>query len=556
MCAAFTPDKYEGFVSKQSVAQQRLIDQYSGSSADFDIIVVGSGMGGGILADDLVERLAGHGKRMLVLEAGSYLFPTHVYNFCRFPNSEVARQFAVKTFEQSGNMNSEFYIHEQPQLNFGGRSIFWSGLIPRIQPWELGFFPPNARAGIESRLDLAGKKMNESVSMGTIAQQVVQKLHSSPLIHDFAIEETPRALHQPYLNPDATPTNEFFVEPTGVFNTAELLVNQLELRSGGGQNQPLNMLLNHYVDEIKVLPNQRYELDVKNTINDQSKVFTAKHVVLAAGSLESPKILSRSPIVNQVAHQSLIGKGLTDHPTTDSVGGLVTHIHGMHLPRDSHAKIILYSRGRRDGGGVRYPFNVEINLNHEYWHLRENDPTNPRQSIHDQGKSILDLKFSFGNVLDLDNVMGGDDYVPSIQFRNLHHLKDLAENRFRLLAEWNKSFNDIWWTLNEVTHMVFSQFTEDGKTAEPTSWYGQSFNDFGHGTVHHAVGTLRMPWKDRINTGQYSSQSVVNEDLMVKGCNNLHVCDMSIMPFSSAANPVRTLAALALRLSEHLAQQV
>jgi choline dehydrogenase-like flavoprotein len=31
----------------------------------------------------------------------------------------------------------------------------------------------------------------------------------------------------------------------------------------------------------------------------------------------------------------------------------------------------------------------------------------------------------------------------------------------------------------------------------------------------------------------------------------LYVCDMSVMPFSSAANPVRSQVALALRLSRH-----
>jgi choline dehydrogenase-like flavoprotein len=39
----------------------------------------------------------------------------------------------------------------------------------------------------------------------------------------------------------------------------------------------------------------------------------------------------------------------------------------------------------------------------------------------------------------------------------------------------------------------------------------------------------------------------------VLGANNLYGCDMSVMPMASAANPVRTLTALALRLSEHLA---
>ena len=42
--------------------------------------------------------------------------------------------------------------------------------------------------------------------------------------------------------------------------------------------------------------------------------------------------------------------------------------------------------------------------------------------------------------------------------------------------------------------------------------------------------------------------------LRVIGTRHLYVCDMSVMPFSSAANPVRTLTALALRLGAHFDQ--
>lgn len=42
----------------------------------YDVIVIGSGMSGGILSDELSER----GARVLLLEAGSVLFPTHIYN--------------------------------------------------------------------------------------------------------------------------------------------------------------------------------------------------------------------------------------------------------------------------------------------------------------------------------------------------------------------------------------------------------------------------------------------------------------------------------------------
>ena len=43
----------------------------------------------------------------------------------------------------------EFYIGRKPQLNFGGRSIFWSGLIPALQKWELDFFPAGAEDLVE-----------------------------------------------------------------------------------------------------------------------------------------------------------------------------------------------------------------------------------------------------------------------------------------------------------------------------------------------------------------------------------------------------------------------
>jgi choline dehydrogenase-like flavoprotein len=50
----------------------------------------------------------------------------------------------------------------------------------------------------------------------------------------------------------------------------------------------------------------------------------------------------------------------------------------------------------------------------------------------------------------------------------------------------------------------------------------------------------------------FAADSVVDEDLRVVGTQRLYVCDMSVMPISTTANPVRTLVALALRLSRHL----
>ena len=44
-----------------------------------------------------------------------------------------------------------------------------------------------------------------------------------------------------------------------------------------------------------------------------------------------------------------------------------------------------------------------MNVNHEYWHLRENDPASPQVPIGMGHESIVDIKFSFGNLIDEDN---------------------------------------------------------------------------------------------------------------------------------------------------------
>lgn len=555
----FTPATYANFVSEETEARERLFLQYQGWRDDFDIIVVGSGVGGGVLADDLADRV-GSQKRILVIEAGSFIYPTHVYNICRFPNASLAKHFGCDTFWQGGDSHTQNFIGEKPQLNFGGRSIFWSGLIPTPQPWELGYFPAHVRQALEGGLlDLAGRRMNESRSMGKTAQQVVGHLQQSSLSADFSIHETPRALHQPYLQADGTPTEQFFTESTGVFNTAELLVNQLGLTPGvsHGDGAGLHLLVNHFVEDVQN-HGGHLEIVARNTLTGQARSLKAGAAILAAGSIESPKLLRRSSMYPWLpqAVKDLVGRGLTDHPTSSEITAFVTGIGGTTLTNEDHAKIVFYSRGLRDANNqVRYPFNVEMNLNHEYWHLRENDPSAAPPS---QGGATarIDIKFSFANCLDENNVVKSAPpfgYVPEIEFRNQKWADYLANSRFTALAGWNKSPEQIWAVLNHVTHQIFTQFDANGQSARPVDevWFGQGGKGFGWGTVHHAAGSLRMPHRPSLDA-QFSNTSVVDENLRVVGTERLFVCDMSVMPLSTAANPVRALVALALRLSQHL----
>lgn len=94
-------------------------------------------------------------------------------------------------------------------------------------------------------------------------------------------------------------------------------------------------------------------------------------------------------------------------------------------------------------------------------------------------------------------------------YRARRWMDRLRDARLPALAGWQKGYGQTFEVLNDVTHRIFSEFQNDGAPARPEfeSWYAAM-----------ARGSGMAP---------------------------------SIMPFSSVANPVRTLAALALRLSRH-----
>lgn len=552
-------NNYANLVTEKPQAHTRLIRDYDGSNKDFDFIIIGSGIGGGILADDLADRL-GQSHRILVLDAGSFIYPTHVYNISRIPNGSVAPHFGVDNFKQSPS--GSHFIGSKPQLCFGGRSIFWSGLIPQAQSWEMEFFPDNVRQDLESRyFRLANDRMNLSSSLGDKAKKLVSYFQSSSLNSDFEIKQTPRAVHQPYLDPDGTPRNQFFAEPTGVFNTAELLINQVGLTPGVDQNgKGLFIKLNSFVEAVQNVPFDWYEVKTTNTITGEQISFYSPKVIIAAGSTESPKLLHRSTVYQNLPDKirQQVGFGLTDHPVTGEsqayVSSLGRNASLIPLSRQDHAKIIFYSRGNRDANGqVIYPFNIEMNVNHEYWHLRNNDPS-AEPVVDDTSRTRVDIKFSFGNCLDDENGIfshANDNYTPEIRFKRFSNLDDLLGSRFPALAGWNKSKNEFFALLNQTRNRIFAEFNDVNFI---TGEYGEGDGKqwpFGWGTVHHACGTLRMPWKANLNAN-FNNDSVVDEDLKVRGTTGLYVCDMSVMPISTAANPVLALAGLALRLSDHL----
>jgi len=306
------------------------------------------------------------------------------------------------------------------------------------------------------------------------------------------------------------------------------------------------------------VPHDWYEVKSTNTVTGEQRSFYSKTVIIAAGSTESPKLINRSSVYQTLPGdiKELVGFGLTDHPVSAESQAYVTSVGNPRIdisPQD-HAKIIFYSKGNPDTNGhVQYPFNIEMNINHEYWHLRNNDPS-AGLTPHDPTRTRVDIKFSFANCLDDQNGIhshANDGYTPYISFKRFSDLNDLLNSRFPAVAGWHRNTADFMTLLNQIRDRIFNEFKDVRVLTGRYGGYPGEQWPFGWGTVHHACGTLRMPWKAN-RTAAFNQRSVVDEDLKVYGTTGLYVCDMSVLPVSTAANPATDVSGIR-SIRKHLA---
>lgn len=473
----------------------------------WDTIVVGSGMGGGVLADQLSDA----GQDVLVLEAGSYLFPTHVANLPRRLRIGKFDKHVWGLYEQFSFPN---YINAagsvfagRQAFNLGGRSIFWGGLIPRMGAWELATWPASVRDYLlTAGYRLAEDAMNRTGPVGSTYQERTKSTLAT-LLPGFDHMDAPVAVQYRGYTP--------FSLPGGMFSTADLLTED-RLSVGGIPTPTVN--LNHAVQQIQVTGGRATGVTCWDLIAKRQRTYQARNVVLAAGCLESAKIALQSELTDP---NQLIGRGVTDHPIWFTHFSLPKT--SPHVQEAASAKV--WSRHRQTSPN-EHPYNVVLELGADFNQGRYIDPDNLKAHRDAKGDATLcEIVFLFNVGLVQTNAVEliGPPFVPLKVSMDRAPLPAGALEEARAVADT----------------------VLQGLGAEPVANEGLDLVEAGLGGVAHEVGTLRMG-ADR--TG------VVDENLKFLDLENVYACDNSVFPTSPAANPSLTLVALALRLADHLAQ--
>ncbi|MCI0428617.1 MAG: DUF1080 domain-containing protein [Nitrospiraceae bacterium] len=140
---SFTLDNMGRFLCNTLLeARDSAAQTVAGPQRDFDVIVIGGGTFGAVVAEHLFIADTTHCRRILVLEAGPFVLPEHVQNMPFLGGAPDLRVPWVN----------------HPALNYsglifavGGRSLTWGGWSPELLDVEMTAWPLSTRNALRAR---------------------------------------------------------------------------------------------------------------------------------------------------------------------------------------------------------------------------------------------------------------------------------------------------------------------------------------------------------------------------------------------------------------------
>ncbi|MCA0758619.1 GMC family oxidoreductase [Paenibacillus sp. N4] len=465
------------------------------SQTDYDVLIVGSGAGGGAALWRLCEQWRNNGKRIGMIEAGNLFVPTHIANIPTSSVDEVggawnspkyARRFQSAVPNGGIPVPVDFLV----STVLGGRTLHWGTACPRMDSSALSHYPVSPEE-MNKYYNIAERVMSVTPFLtGDSALQsiMLDRLQNSGLIHAMTC---PRAV-------DLQPTLNGQIHSNVFFSSIIFLAMAMNWR-------PVDLAVQAHA--TKVLTRNRSVTGVQVVSSQDKKTYElkARTVVLSTGAMETPRLLLYSGIQGEA-----IGRFLVNNSRLDAAGAAAR----SEFPENMGMLDLLLPRS-----GHR-PFQLQTDTLSFYQYRDVPFSEEVRFRLLPSGT----VESRYENRVTLDPARTDEFGVPELQVHFSYSEKDFEI--IRRMAEFVEQAAEAM----QITLL---------KNDEQSEFFIRPA-----GGENHDSGTCRMGTDPGISATDPSGQ--------IHGVAGLYVASNSVLPFTGGVNPTLTTVALAIRTADHI----
>jgi choline dehydrogenase-like flavoprotein len=504
------------------------------SDLDYDIIIIGTGAGGGTLA----HRLAPSGKKILILERGTFL-PREKDNWNPVQVTKKDRYFNAETWQDKAATELK------PAAGYwvGGNTKFYGGTLFRARARE--FDPVIHKGGIspewclkyadfepyytqaEQLYNVHGKRGLDPIEPWTTIEYPFPAISHEPRIQAVSDELTAQGLHPFYL-PMAIKLNEaqqFLSEcircetcdghPCLIHAKADAEVMTVRPAI---EHPNITLLTEAKVTRLHTSASGREITGVETEVAGEVKLFRGDIVVVACGAINSAALLLRS--TNDQHPQGLAN-------SSGQVGrNFMKHNCGVVIGVTEQANPTVFQK--------------TLGVNDFYW--GEPDFAYPMGQIQLSGKVNREM-FEQGVPLKIDpDISPAAVASHSVDWWLMG--EDLPDPNNRVSLKGDKISLEYTDNNSESFDRLVDRWIDVLKSIDADSGSRYYRSKFPLRWVAHQCGTCRF--------GTDPKTSVLDPNCRTHEIDNLYVVDGSFFPSNIGSNPTLTIVANALRVGDIL----